>query len=129
MARARTLVLVPVLAGLFVTGVMAADRGADSTFTGARAAASGPVTAARLEALVRKAPVAKGVAPDPRTKAACTSKGTGQLRNPWTCTVRYPSGQRVAYRVRVFRNGGFVGRGLVGRGGISGCCVPLDATG
>lgn len=123
MARALSLVALPVLAGLFVTVVMAADRGADPSFTGERAAAPGAVTAARLEAIVRKAPPAKGVAPDARTKASCTSRGNGPLRNPWTCTLHYPSGQRIAYRVHVDGNGSFTGKGVQGRGRITGCCV------
>ena len=126
MARARTFVLVPVLAGLFVTAVMAGNRGADSTFSSAERAA-GPLTAAKLEALVRKAPTAKNAAPDPRTRATCRPGGSGQLRNPWSCTLHYRSGLRLTYRVRVYPNGTVVGRKA--HGIIHGCCLEFDHNG
>jgi hypothetical protein len=126
MARALTFVLIPVLAGLFVTAVMASNRGADSTYSAVQRAATGPLTAAKLEALVRKAPTAKNAAPDPRARAICRPGGSGRLRNPWSCTVRYRAGQRFTYRVRVFPTGSFLGRS--GRTAISGCCVEFGPT-
>src|SRR3954453_10314818 len=102
-ARARTLVLVPVLAGVFVTVVMASDRGADSTVIGAQRAA-GPLTAGKLEAFLRRGPTGKG-APKAPTRATCRPGNEGQLRNPWSCTLLYRTGERITYRVDVYRNG------------------------
>jgi hypothetical protein len=42
------------------------------------------------------------------------------LRNPWSCTIRYRSGTRAYYRVRVQPNGYYSGTGA---GIIDGCCV------
>jgi hypothetical protein len=125
MARALTLVLLPVLAGLFVTVVMASNRGADSTVTAAQRD-PGPLTAAKLEALVRKAPPARNSS-QTATRADCTPQGGGELHNPWRCTLRYTAGRQFTYRVRVGPDGSFVGTS--GQSTISGCCVEFGRTG
>jgi hypothetical protein len=83
-----------------------------------------PVTPAVLERFVASAP-------DPRPgngrrralRARCSAQGTGELRNPWSCTVRYPVGPRVHYRVVIDPTGHV--RGINGDGSlsVSGCCV------
>jgi hypothetical protein len=79
------------------------------------------LSAARVEAVVAKAP--EPVAPARRTAPAqvrCRPGGAGVLRNPWSCTIRYRSGTRAHYLVRVQPNGFYDGTGT---GVIDGCCV------
>lgn len=70
-------------------------------------------------------------APDPRpgtgrrrgTSARCSSAGAGELRNPWTCTVTYPVGPAVRYRVIIAPTGEVQGASRNGSLLVSGCCV------
>lgn len=73
-------------------------------------------------------------APDPQVgsgsgiSATCRPTGTGALRNPWTCTVRYASGARARLLVEVRPDGSYIGRYRVG-GTAEGCCVATPAAG
>lgn len=79
------------------------------------------LSAARVQVVVAQAP--EPVAPAKRTPPAqvrCRPGGAGVLGNPWSCTIRYRSGTRAHYRVRVQPNGRYRGTGT---GVIDGCCV------
>jgi hypothetical protein len=77
-----------------------------------------------LEALVRqpREPTPEGPGEPGRSARCAPGSATGQ-RNPWTCTVRYPSGKRIRYRVQVARNGRYVGQDRTGQFIIRGCCT------
>jgi hypothetical protein len=72
-------------------------------------------------------------APDPRPgtgrprglSATCTPVGTGELRNPWFCTVRYPRGADVRYTVEIEASGRVKGVDRTGQLLIYGCCVGV----
>jgi hypothetical protein len=72
-------------------------------------------------------------APDPRpgmgrrrgARALCSSNGAGELRNPWVCTVSYPVGASVVYRVTVSPTGKVDGSNRDGSLVVYGCCVRL----
>jgi hypothetical protein len=79
-------------------------------------------------------------APDPvenkaAASAVCRSLGSGALRNPWSCVLRYRSGRVIQYRVRLAANGTYFGdqeiiqfHGVRSRdtGTIRGCCVTIS---
>ncbi len=70
-------------------------------------------------------------APDRKTEATaarCTPGGSGDIRNPWRCTVRYGSGSRFTYSVQVEADGAFRGESDDGQRIISGCCVAAPTT-
>lgn len=61
--------------------------------------------------------------------ARCSSQGTGELRNPWSCTVTYPAGPRVHYQVVIDGTGHVHGINSDGSLAVSGCCVGYVPTG
>lgn len=125
--RTRELVVLGVTlgAGLAGTAVALGSRGADDQFLQDQ---RHPPTlkAADVERVVKTAPdpaVGKGGG----VAATCTSKGSGPLKNPWTCVVRYPSGKRVRIAVRIKEDGYYSGR-YAGGGAATGCCIDLPGT-
>jgi hypothetical protein len=70
-------------------------------------------------------------APDPRpgrgrhrgVRAVCSPTGVGELRNPWSCAVRYPTGGSVRYRVTIAPTGQVHGVNADGSLVVYGCCV------
>jgi hypothetical protein len=125
--RIRELVVVgaAVGAGLAGTAVALGSRGADEQFLQDQRHPPN-LRAFDVERVVRSAP-------DPATgkgkglAATCKSRGSGQLRNPWSCVVRYPSGKRVRIAVRIQQDGYYSGR-YAGGGGATGCCIDLPGT-
>jgi hypothetical protein len=68
----------------------------------------------------------------PGRSAVCTSAGSGEFRNPWTCTVTYTSGPPVRYAVIVHSDRSITGTSPyrvagqpAGRFVVNGCCVAL----
>jgi hypothetical protein len=125
--RSRELVVIgaTVVAGLAGTAVALGGRGANEQFLEQQRNPPG-LKPAVVERVVR-------TAPDPATgkgtgvAARCRSHGSGPLRNPWSCVVRYPSGKRVRIAVRVGQDGYYSGR-YAGGGGVTGCCIDLPGT-
>jgi hypothetical protein len=120
MAKVGLLLAVPVTAALGVTIVQLAQREPDTRF---EAEAKSPVP-------LRADIVANAVKTVPRTRtgpagtsATCTTKGSGQLRNPWHCTVRYPGAASRAFVVKVAANQHYVAEAVDGQATIDGCCV------
>jgi hypothetical protein len=76
-----------------------------------------------VERLVRTAREPLPTGPGrPGTRARCRPTAGRPLGNPWTCTVDYPSGNRIRYGLIVFRNGSIAGSAA--NRVINGCCVP-----
>lgn len=112
-------------AGLAGTAVALGSRGADEQFL--QDQKNPPkLRAADVERVVK-------TAPDPATgkgggvAATCKSRGSGELKNPWTCVVRYPSGKRVRIAVRIQQDGYYSGR-YEGGGAATGCCIDVPGT-
>lgn len=122
MVRALAIVLPLLAVGIAGAVVAFANREVDSAFE-FRARTPLRVEAERVEEAVLNAPEP---VPEDKTEARaarCRSRGTGDLRNPWTCTVRYGSGQSFTYTVEVDPDGSFRGQNDIGDRLISGCCV------
>jgi hypothetical protein len=125
-------------AGLVVWGVLIVGaasalvalggRGSQDAFRGAQSAAltlvpPGVLSGARVAAEVAKAPEpVEAARRTPPVQASCRPKGTGTLRNPWECTVRYRSGTQAHYLVQVAPDGSYSG---IGTGVIEGCCIKV----
>ena len=127
--RPRELVVIgsALAAGLAGTAVALAGRGGDAQF----------LQDQRHPPSLRPAEVERVVksAPDPMTgtghgvAATCTSRGSGPLRNPWSCVVRFRSGKRVRLVVQVQQDGNYDGRYAGVKGAAAtGCCIDLPGT-
>lgn len=126
--RTRDLaILLPALAaGLAGTLVAAGGRGAESEFVQNQRNVP-RLQPAEVERVVQSAP-------DPRigtgsgSGATCRPLGSGPLRNPWRCVVRYPSGRQARLSVRILKeDGSYLGR-YAGGGAAEGCCVVIPGT-
>jgi hypothetical protein len=115
-----------ILLGIAATAVVLSNRGGEDLFrlrqSRSLAVRSATVlSAARVEAVVAQAP--EPVPANMRTapaRVSCRPEGSGPLRNPWSCTIRYRSGMRAHYELQVQPNGYYSGAGT---GRIDGCCV------
>jgi hypothetical protein len=63
----------------------------------------------------------------PATSAHCTPGTQGAKRNPWVCAVRYGSGRKITYRLRVASDGTFKGADKDGTRVVTGCCITGGA--
>jgi hypothetical protein len=83
-----------------------------------------PITPAVLERFVKSAPDPRpGTGRHRGLGAICSPQGLGELRNPWSCTVRYPVGAGVRYRVVIDPTGHVHGVNSDGSLTVYGCCV------
>jgi hypothetical protein len=106
----RAVILAPLLAVGLVGFVFVRWHSGDSGSFPERQRQAQTLTPAAVAAVVR-------AAPDPNAgplrgagiDATCASLGSGLLGNPWRCSIRYPSGRVVRYRVTIGRNGSWVG--------------------
>lgn len=124
MTRPGRIVILPIaLVGALATSIAVIDRAdSDSMFTYQQGRLTS-VSPSVLERFVASAP-------DPRPgkgahrgiAATCTTLGVGELRNPWTCKVRYPVGD-VTYNVVISPTGQINGTSANGSLIVYGCCV------
>lgn len=122
--RRPLLLLIPLaLVGVAAAIVVAATRESDAAFI-FRQEHPLSIEPGQLEQLLKKAndplPAARGA---PAVAARCTPGREGQQRNPWRCTVKYASGHRIDYRIRVRPNGAYAGTDPTGVYGTRGCCL------
>lgn len=124
--RPRDIALLgPLLAAVVAGSVMAIGaRGADTAFLRGQEQPS-RLPAAEVERAVRTAPE-PGSGRGRGTGANCRPAGRRGLRNPWSCTVTYASGERARFAVTVSEDGSFEGR-HAGGGAVRGCCVRIPA--
>jgi hypothetical protein len=122
--RRPLLLLIPLaLVGLVGAGVVAATREGDAAFIFRQ---EHPLTIepSQLEQLLKKAtdplPSANHAS---ALSARCTPGREGQQRNPWRCSVRYASGHRIDYRIRVRPSGAYAGSDPTGVYATHGCCL------
>ena len=132
-ANGRLLLLfLPLLAvGLVSFVIVRSQQGEGATLI-ARQQQAEALTPAKVERVVRVAPES----PNGRhgRSATCRPLGSGELHNPWRCTIRYASGRVVQYRITLRANGSYAGddqvvsyqgRTTPGSGQIYGCCVVI----
>ena len=129
--RVRDLVILALALAAALVGTASAlgGRGADSAFL-YRQEHPPRLQASDVERLLRSAP-------DPlsgrgRARAAsCRPGRSGELRNPWRCTLSYGGGEapperRVGFTARLRRDGSYFGR-YDGGGKAVGCCLSVGA--
>jgi hypothetical protein len=125
MRRTGIAVLISILAiGLAATAVAVISRSdSDSAFVFQQRNLT-PVTSAVLQRFVASAPDPRpGTGKHRGVGARCRSEGLGELRNPWVCTVKYPVGPSVRYRVVIDPTGHVSGVNADGSLTVYGCCV------
>ncbi len=91
-----------------------------------------PLTAALVDKAVRGAP--DPVSGEKASSATCVPLGRGELRNPWRCVLRYPTGRQFRYQITLNVNGSYTGNHELvllpsprhpDTGSIRGCCVAI----
>jgi hypothetical protein len=130
--RVKLLLLAPLLAVALASFVVVRSQQQGGAGLIAHQRQAVPLPAGSVASMVR-------AAPDPVTgahgrQANCTPRGSGELHNPWRCTIRYPTGRVIQYRVTINPGGTYSGdREIVryrGRtypdtGRIAGCCISI----
>jgi hypothetical protein len=112
-----------ILIGLAGTAIAVADRSSDTQFISRQQYLSG-VQPAALAHLLSTAPNPRPDLHKPRAlRTTCRPLGTGEFRNPWTCTVRYARGGAVRYTVSISPDGRMLAVDSTGQLIIRGCCV------
>lgn len=128
----RLLLLAPLLAVALVSFVVVRSGQGDGAGLITRQQHAEALTPASVARVVR-------AAPDPVTgahgrRANCTPLGSGELHNPWRCTIRYPTGRVIQYRVTINPGGTYSGDQEIVRyrgrtypdtGRITGCCIAI----
>jgi hypothetical protein len=114
----------PLVAGAAGTVATLSGRDADAAFLYRQ---ENPVRlrVADVEELVKNAPEPVGGSHPPGVRADCAPGGSGELRNPWRCKVRYRSGLRATFRITMGSDGSYVGDYRGDRAIVRGCCVDL----
>ena len=114
--------------GLAISAVTLSAFGGDAAFL-ERQQNARPTPAGEVERVLLTTP--SPFAPHRRdaVSARCTSRGTGELRNPWRCTVAYESGPKARFRLTVRYDGSFKADHLDSSGAVVGCCLALTSAG
>lgn len=125
--RRALLLLGPVLLVAVVAGIATVSSRGDAAFVFEQ---QHPriVSARELEILVAKAPEPTPHGPGrPATSVRCVAGSATGQRNPWRCTVDYPSGQVRSFVVKVRPDGSYTGATPTGRFEVRGCCVSTPS--
>lgn len=131
-SRARIALLTPLLVVGLVSFLYVRSNQGDGGTLIARQQQAQALTPAAVARVVRAAP--DPVTRAPGVRATCTSLGTGELLNPWRCTISYASGRRIRYRVTLSASGSYTGDHEIltyhgethpDTGVISGCCLGV----
>ncbi len=128
MIRAGVVVWSVLIVGAVGAVIAFGARGSGNEFSAAQAQALTKVvpttlTGARVAAAIalQPQPVA-AFQRTPAVKTECISHGSGALRNPWVCNVRFRKGMEAHYLIAVEPNGSYTG---VGSATITGCCIKV----
>jgi len=121
--RARAIVLLVLAVGLLGTVQAVRDRESDTQFIAQQRSlvAIGPTQLSDL--LVRTRDPRPGHGAGGARRAVCRAFGSGQLRNPWSCVVTYPSPPSVRYDVTVAGDLSIQGHSPGQPLFVRGCCV------
>lgn len=118
------LILPIVLVGMVGTAVALVSRSSSDSAFVFRQENLTAVTPAVLEHFVASAPDPRpGTGRHPGMRAHCSPQGVGELRNPWACTVQYPIGRAIEYRVVIDPTGQVHGANSDASLTVYGCCV------
>lgn len=127
--RVRQLfVLLPVVGVTIASAIAAvAGRGADEAFL---AEQKNPtrVRAEAVEELMLKAPDPAPPHERSGTRSRCETDGRRELRNPWRCTVEYPSGSVAEFAVTIKNDGSYVADYAGDTAEATGCCLDVPAS-
>jgi hypothetical protein len=129
---ARLALLLPLLAVGLVSFVYVRIKQGDGSAFVINQRSAEALTPAGVARVVKAAPVdvggARGIGAD------CTPLGSGELHNPWRCSISYGAGRRIDYLVQIRLSGSYSGshqvihehgRAYRGNGQISGCCIVI----
>jgi hypothetical protein len=124
MKRPGLLLILPIIViGIVGTAIATISRGSDAAFLDRQQNLTA-LTPTVLEHFVASAPDPRpGTGRHRGRHADCSSHGLGALRNPWTCTVSYPVGPAIRYRVIIDPTGQIHGQNRDGSLTVFGCCV------
>ena len=128
--RPAILVLVPVLALAIASAIVVWRQHEDDPAFTISQQNLRRVTVADVEKTLRAAPDPTTNRPSPRVQVQCRpSDRADELRNPWDCRFRYPTGQRPRYVLTIAKDGSYGGPRQDEPGRLDGCCVPVPELG
>ena len=124
--RTRQLfVLLPVVAVTLAGAIAAvAGRGADEEFLSEQKNPT-RVRAEAVEKLMLTAPDPAPPHEPSGTRSRCETDGRRELRNPWHCTVEYPSGSVARFDVTIKTDGSYVADYAGDTAEATGCCLDV----
>jgi hypothetical protein len=127
--RRALLLLAPVLLVAVAAAIVTVSSRGDAAFVFEQQHPR-TVIPSELETLVAKAPQPTPSGPGaPAGEVRCVPGSAARERNPWHCTVRYPSGDTIRYRVKVRPDGSYTGSDPTGQFLVRGCCVATPSEG
>jgi hypothetical protein len=128
-ASVRELVVVIALCAVTLGGAVAAmsSRDADDEFLQQQEDRA-KLSAGAVEDLMLGSPDPNPPHRSGGTSARCVAEGRRDLRNPWTCTVRYPSGSVAHYTVTINPDGSYFARYANGQATARGCCLEVPGS-
>ena len=129
LARPVAIVVTPIiLIGLAASVIALSDRLADPGFAVHQRQLS-PVRSASLAHLLSLArDPSPGLGRPRATSVVCSPRGSGELRNPWSCVVRYGRAGSVAYQATISGTGRVQATDASGQLVITGCCARPGAS-
>jgi hypothetical protein len=131
-AKFRVLLLAPLVAIALVSFVIVRTQQGEGGLIIARQQQAQALTSAKVASLVRLAP--DSVHGPQGRSATCVPEGSGELHNPWRCTITYAHGLVDQYAVTINTDGTYTGDDQIvygkhgssrGNGEISGCCIAV----
>ena len=127
--RLCELLVVIALAAAALAGAIAAvaGRGADDAFLLRQKNPTRVTTAAVEKLMLNTAPDPDAPHDSSATRARCRTEGRRELRNPWQCTVRFPSGRVADFVVTIRTDGSYRARYRGDTATATGCCLSVPA--
>lgn len=124
--RAPAIVAVASICAVALGGAVAAvnGRGADDEFL-LRQENPTKLSAPAVEKLMLGSPDPAPPHTSGADRAECTPLGNRDLRNPWVCTVEYPSGSVARYSVTINGDGSYLAHYARGTATARGCCLTV----
>lgn len=130
--KSKLVLFLPLLVLALVSFVIIRTQQGEGVTLSARQQQAETLTPAKVAAVVR-------ASPDPATNrpgrsAVCAPLGSGELHNPWRCTISYSPVFAIQYMITLDASGAFTGDQEIvhdngttysGPGQVRGCCVVI----
>ncbi|MDQ3740115.1 MAG: hypothetical protein M3320_08410 [Actinomycetota bacterium] len=124
--RPAAVVIVPLFALAIVSAIVVWRQHEDDASFVVSQQGLRRVTVEDVERTMRDAPDPATNRPSARVRVDCAPGPVlDELRNPWDCRFRYPTGLRPRYLITIAEDGSYVGQRKDEPGRLEGCCVEV----